>query len=95
MPYTETGVGYRPTDTSRAAADAIAPKVKPLREQVLDEIKASARPIGADEIAAMLGRPYGSVRPRCTELQKDGLIEDSGQRGKSLWGKTCILWRAA
>lgn len=45
------------------------------------------------EIANWLGWPINSVSGRVTELAKDGLIEDSGQRATNPSGKKAILWK--
>jgi predicted ArsR family transcriptional regulator len=95
MPYTNHGTGFQRTDTSAAAAIEAEKTAPNLRDRVMSVLHDSADPISADEIAARLGKPYGSIRPRLTELRNSGKVEDSGQRGKTQWGKSCILWRAA
>lgn len=91
MGYTQDGIGFQKTDTSRAAADEIAPKATSIREQVFDLLKNSA-PLSTEEIADQLSRPYVSVQPRLSELQNVGKVVDSGERGITRWGKSCILW---
>jgi len=87
MGYTEEGIGYQSRDTSLAAAEEnIDKKVKKLLLQ-------SAVPLSADQIAEQLGRSFISVRPRVTELSNALRVEDSGKRGKTQWGKSCILWQ--
>ena len=96
MPYTaEQGTGYRAVDTSYEAAKAVEGKAPSLREQVLGVLKAERLPMTADAIAAKIGKPYISIRPRLTELKDAGQVVDSGNRGKGSFGKNCILWRVA
>lgn len=95
MPYTNHGTGYQKTDTSAAAAIGMEKKSTTLQRQVLEYVRGASRPVSTEEIAAALDRPYGSIQPRLSELKNKGKIEDSGQRGTTRWGKSCILWAAA
>ena len=92
MPYTKEGIGYRNRDTSIAAAKSNIEGKLTLKEQAYNAIASSAMPLSADEIAEKIGRPFISVRPRITELANEGRICDSNKRGKTQWGKACILW---
>lgn len=94
MPYTAQGTGFRPTDTSLDAALSIEPRAPNLRAEVLGWLEQQIRPASTEDIAAALDRPYGSIQPRLSELRDLGLVEDSGSRGLTKYGKTCILWRA-
>jgi len=93
MGYTEEGIGYQSRDTSLAAAEADAGKKVSLREQVYKLLLQSAIPLSTEQIAERLTRPYVSVQPRISELSNDLRVEDSGKRGKTQWGKSCILWQ--
>ena len=84
--------GYRQRDTSKAAADAIAPRAWTLRERVYQSIL--AKPGTADEVAARIGEKPGSVRPRTTELTLDGRIYDTGQRRPAESGRMQIVYAA-
>lgn len=95
MPYTEQGVGWQHTDTSLAAARAAGKKAPTLRDRVLATLRAAECPISTEEIARRLGHAFSGVQPRISELRKNGLIEDSGLRGRTDAGKACVLWRAA
>ncbi len=89
-PYPVTP-GYAPTDTSKAAAKAVRPKVSWVREKVLEALE---RPGTAVQIARRLRLPYETIQPRTSELKAMGLIEDSGKRGPSRDpAKTAIIWR--
>lgn len=95
MPRTENGTGFQKTDTSYAAGQNIAPKAKTLRTQVLEYLRDQRRPISTADVADGLGRPYGSIQPRLSELRDRGLIVDSGERGTTKYGSSCILWKIA
>lgn len=73
--------GYRATDTSQAAAEAMKPKVSVLRQMVLSALE--KRPMTTMEIAHEIRQRYEATQPRTTELKIMGLIEDSGDRGIS------------
>lgn len=84
-------------ETSQAAAKA---GDKPtLRQLVLDEIEASPTPLIPERILDRLTSRgvrtvLTSVRPRCSELARLGLIEDSGLRERGEGGCRAIAWRA-
>lgn len=86
--------GYRNTDTSFQAAEAVKPKAGVVRLMVLEALK--VRPMTSIEIAQYIGLPYFTVQPRCAEARAKGLIEDSGARGPSRdESKLAIVWRLA
>ena len=73
--------GHRNVETSIAAADALAPKLGRLQRMAEDAIRdAGAHGLTADELAARLDMDRWSIQPRTSELQRKGLIRDSGQR---------------
>jgi hypothetical protein len=87
--------GWKDRDTSKAAADAIAPTAECLRHMVLKALK--VRPMSADQIAAYLGIDKLSIRPRCSELSRHrsdrpARIMDSGKRTPNASGKMAIVW---
>lgn len=86
------GPGWKARQTSRAAASGVSQKVRPLRERVLAAIR--AKPRTPEEVARILRAPVMNVRPRCSELAKLGLVEDSGERRKAQGGRKAIVWRA-
>ena len=83
--------GARDRDTSRAAADRIAPSAALVRERVLDEFERS-RGLTADECAGRLGLSILTVRPRVTELTRLGKLRDSGARRVNGSGRRAIVW---
>lgn len=88
MPYTEAGVGYRNTDTSKDAAEKV---MSHMRRAVLDRLLAIG-PSTGDELAQSLGVPVTSVRPRITDLARLGYVEDSGERRQNAAGRSAIVW---
>lgn len=86
--------GFRRTDTSRAAAEAVKPKAATVRLMVLEALK--RRPMTSIEIAEHLRLPYSTCQPRLSENAAKGLVEDSGARGRSRDpSKAAIVWRLA
>lgn len=86
--------GYRATDTSQAAAEAMKPKVSVLRRMVLGALE--TRPMTTMEIAHHIKQRYETVQPRTSELKDMRLIVDSGERGISRDPrKRAIVWMIA
>lgn len=87
--------GHKRRRTSRAAAEAMAPRAGSIRSRVYDAIK--AKPGTPEEIAARIGVPVMNVRPRCSELSapapgRPALIRDSGDRRTAMGGREAIVW---
>lgn len=82
--------GAKARDTSFAAARAMGLKVGSIRARVYEAI--AERPSTPEEIAARIGEPVFSVRPRASELATMGLIKDSGKRREAMGGKLAIVW---
>jgi DNA-binding MarR family transcriptional regulator len=85
--------GFRDTDTSKAAAEAVAPKLGRLQRMALAAIK-DRGPFGltADELADALGLDRYSIQPRTSELRRKGLIVDCGLRRRNSSRKRAIVW---
>jgi hypothetical protein len=85
---------YKPafgkTDTSREAAIKLIPKLPKMRQTVYDGF---TTPSTASEVANRVNISILSSRPRTTELQQQGLIEDTGDRRKNQWGNNEIVFR--
>ena len=79
------------TDTSKSAFNKQKPKLKTKREKVFEYIKTESST--NYQIADELEMPLSSVCARCRELQLLGLIEDSGLRRETPYGKTAIVWQ--
>ena len=78
------------TDTSKSAWVNKKDKLTK-REQVYEYIKTQAST--NYQIADELEMPLSSVCARSRELQLLGLIEDSGKRRETPYGKTAIVWQ--
>jgi len=78
------------TDTSRSAYNKQKPKLLTKRERVLEFLKTQAST--NYEIAEELEMTLSSVCARCRELQILDLVEDSGKRRETPYGKTAIVW---
>ena len=83
----------RHSDTSVAAADAIAGTTGRLRRLVLDHLKA-VHPAGAtdEEMQTALGMNPSTQRPRRIELVERHMVRDSGQRRKTTSGRWAVVW---
>ena len=79
------------TKTSQDALATIKPKIKTKREQVYDLLKVN--PLTNYEIADELEIPLSSVCGRIRELQILNLVEDSGLRRETKYGKRAIVWK--
>ena len=80
-------------DTELAAAEFIAPKVTGLRLQALQSL-ASAQPgLTGSQVADRMGAWLYSVKPRLTELQRMGLVADSGERAKNERKRQEVVWK--
>lgn len=87
--------GHQATDTSQAAAEAIAEHLGRLQSMSFAAIVASGLSgLTADELAARLGMERASIQPRTSELRRKGKIIDSGQRRRNASGKAAIVWIA-
>lgn len=85
--------GFREPDTSRKAAESMAPTAGLLRGKCLAALRRYG-PMSANEIAVRVGITPFSCRPRCTELLALGLIVDTGERRRNDSGRSAKCWRA-
>ena len=79
------------TETSKSAYNKQKPKLKTKREKVLEFVKSQSST--NYQIADELEMPLSSVCARVRELQLLELIEDSGHRRETPYGKTAIVWQ--
>jgi DNA-directed RNA polymerase specialized sigma24 family protein len=82
-------------ETSREAADKIAPLAKTQSEKVLAELL-DAFPEGrsSEQIAATTGIRVHSVRSRISGLFASGKVVLTDQRAKNGDGNSVVVWRA-
>ena len=84
--------GYKATDTSRKAAQSVAPDAGRLRKMCIAIMEKSRDGLTADEAADALGESVLSIRPRFSELLRGAAIMDSGLRRKNISGRSAIVW---
>ena len=78
-------------DTSIEAFHAVGAGLDAIRKLTFEAIK--ARPQTSFELAATLKMPFENVQPRCSELLRDGQIQNSGRRGQARSGPSkAIIW---
>ena len=82
-----------PGATSQDVAEAIerAGRAATLRRKVLAYFEVFTGT--ADEAAAALGESILAIRPRCSELRGQGLIEPTGARRRSAGGRQAHVMR--
>lgn len=85
-------------ETAKDAAQGVAPRAQTLRQLTLDMIEAG--PATGEAVYAKLSEQgvrcvLYSIKPRLSELARQGLVKDSGVRGLSDSGKCrSIVWVA-
>lgn len=87
--------GFKDATTSREAAEAIekSGRALSLRERV-NQFFVAGRTGTADEVAHHLAEPILAIRPRVSELFKQGKIERTGMRRRSDGGHNAHVYRA-
>lgn len=84
----------RHSPISKAAAEAIKPRVGPLHRAILDRLRFYDG--GTDEeLQQDLDMPANTQRPRRRELQVMGLIVDSGKTRATRSGRQAVVWTLA
>lgn len=92
LPYS-TGPGFKTRGASEDAAKTVGGMASKLRADVLVQFAAYPGGATADEIARDLNLSVLSVRPRVSELNRTGKIEQTGARRKNNSGMTATVWR--
>lgn len=95
MPHTKDGTGFQRHDTSAEAALTLDRKGRAgtLRDLVIAALTASGKPMSTGDLCKALDEDDASIHPRMSELLERKLVEDSGLRGKTRFGRRCILWQ--
>src|SRR5689334_14048637 len=83
--------GYKDGDVSKRVAEAITPEAETLRGKVETLYRHGAK-ASADRIAAALGRSVLAIRPRVSELVKQGKIKDTGERERNESGQPAKVY---
>ena len=85
--------GYKARSTSKEAADKINMRYPRLMFEIEDQFKfGNQMTYTADEIAEQLKKNLISVRARITELSKQTVLRDSGERRKNKNNRNVIAW---
>ena len=85
--------GYKVAGPSKLAAQKVASTSTKLRAAVLEEFKQNPAGLTADEVATALNLSVLSVRPRVSELNRLGMIEQTGARRRNDSGMSATVWR--
>jgi hypothetical protein len=83
----------RGSDTSKAAADAMAPHTTPLQQVVRDYLREHG-PSTDEEMQAGIPMGANTQRPRRVELVGKGYVVDSGKTRTGTSGKQAVIWKA-
>lgn len=79
---------------STEAAATIAPRAPQLRTLVLWHLNRHPDRLTTDECAEMMGESVLSVRPRFSELHREGAIKKTRARRRNSSGMSATVWRA-
>lgn len=80
--------------TSRAAAEAIKPKIGPLHRAIMEHLRAFGGSTD-EELQENLIIAQNTQRPRRRELQQAGLVIDSGRTRATRSGRQAVVWTLA
>ena len=86
--------GHRCVETSIIAAAIVAPTLRLKQRLALNAITGALEGLNAWELAKALNSRVNQIQPRTSELQRMGLIRDSGRRRPNEWGNSTIVWIA-
>jgi FaeA-like protein len=84
--------GFKENGTSREAAHRMTPSATALRGLILSELMHWQTGLTADELASHLGHSILAVRPRVSELNKQGKIKKTSERRKNASGMSAAVW---
>ena len=76
--------------TEQLALEFVAPKLTGLRLSALESV--AKRPQTGSEVAADMGAWLYSVKPRLTELNRMGLVEQTDELRKNERGRKEVVW---
>jgi hypothetical protein len=79
-------------ETGKDAAAAIAPSASRLRDLCVAEFSNFRSGLTADEVADMLRMSVLAIRPRVSELRREGRIKDAGVRRPNASGRSAAVW---
>ena len=85
--------GFKVSGPSQQAAGAVGGNGNKMRAAVLAQFAQYPGGATADEVAKDLNLSFLSVRPRVSELKRNGDIGQTGARRKNASGMTATVWR--
>jgi predicted ArsR family transcriptional regulator len=85
--------GAKTGGASQAAADSMIRSAGKLRRQVVETLRQFPLGMTADECAAYLGVSILAIRPRFSELVRDGQIVGTPERRLNGSGRAATVWR--
>lgn len=88
-----TAPGFKEPTTSLEAAASMVRHAPRLRDQCRQAL--GVEPATADEVAERLGLSILAVRPRITELFRQGVITETGERRENHSGRRAKVWKVA
>jgi predicted ArsR family transcriptional regulator len=80
-------------DTEQLALEFVAPKLSGLRLKALQSLASVHPGLTGSQVAEKMDAWIYSVKPRLTELERMGLVRDSGERAKNDRGRQEIVWQ--
>jgi len=80
--------------TSKAAAEAIEPKMGTLRYKVLKYLREHPQGATDEQMQIALAMNPSTQRPRRVELWDKGFVRKSGREGVTLSGRSADIWEA-
>ncbi len=80
------------SETSLAAAIAYAGRATTARERVFRLLEGSSEGLTDEELQTLLGMSANTQRPRRVELERAGLVQDSGLTRETSAGMLAVVW---
>ena len=93
MGYTEEDIGYQLNSCSEEAANFNVKGKISIREEVR-KLFNTGQSLTVEEVSLILNKAEISVKPRLSELRKEGFLMDSGERKLGKWGTNITVWKA-
>jgi hypothetical protein len=93
MGYTKEGIGYQFNSCSEEAANFNVEGKISIREEVR-KLFNTGQSLTVEEVSLILNKAEISVKPRLSELRKEGFLIDSGERKRGKWGTNITVWKA-
>lgn len=81
------------SETSRNAAKAFRPRAQTAREKVFRLLEDTPGGLTDEETSCVLSMPPNTERPRRVELERQGLIADSGRVRGTDSGMKAVVWQ--